>query len=155
MKPVKVDSYDIAITNRDKILFPGQGITKGHLIDYYRRIGRTMIPLIFDRPITMHRFPNGIQGEGFFQQEMPDYFPSWLERINIRKKEGGTITRILCGKTADLVYLANQGCITPHAWLKKKIPGEMWIKMPYFSPNSGQFPVGPAEKQNLYRRQVT
>ena len=117
---MKVDSYHIALTNQDKTLFPGQGITKGQLIDYYRRIGSTMLPLIVDRPVTMHRFPDGIQGEGFFQQEMPNYFPSWLERINVRKKERGTIPRIICNKTANLVYLANQGCITPPLWLSRK-----------------------------------
>jgi bifunctional non-homologous end joining protein LigD len=117
---MKIDSYDIELSNRGKILFPEANITKGELIDYYKRIGSTMIPLIYDRPITMHRFPDGINESGFYQQEAPDYFPDWFEQIKVEKKEGGIATRVICTKTADLVYLANQGCITPHTWLARK-----------------------------------
>jgi len=117
---MKVDSYDIELSNRDKVIFPEANITKGELIDYYQKIGSIMIPLIYNRPITMHRFPDGINKSGFYQQEMPDYFPDWFERVKAEKKEGGNATRIICTKTADLVYLANQGCITPHIWLARK-----------------------------------
>jgi bifunctional non-homologous end joining protein LigD len=117
---MKIDSYDIELSNQDKVLFPEVNITKGELIDYYKRIGSTMIPLIYDRPITMHRFPDGINKGGFYQQEVPGYFPDWFERVNAEKKEGGNAIRIVCTKTADLVYLANQGCITPHIWLARK-----------------------------------
>ena len=117
---MKVGSYNIELSNQDKVLFPEQSITKGDLIGYYKRIGETMIPFMSGRPVTMHRFPDGISKEGFYQQEMPDYFPDWIERVTVKKKEGGTIPRVICSKTADLIYLANQACITPHIWLSQK-----------------------------------
>ena len=117
---MQVNSYKIELSSLDKIMFPEAGITKGDLIDYYHRIGKAMIPLISDRPASMHRFPDGISNSGFFQQEIPDYFPGWIERIKVKKKEGGSITHVVCGKTADLVYLTNQGCITLHTWLSRR-----------------------------------
>ncbi len=117
---MKVDSYEIELSNRDKVFFPAQNITKGDLVDYYKRIGDIMIPLISARPLTMHRFPDGIAKSGFYQQKMPGYFPDWFDRVEIEKKEGGSVTRPVCTRTADLVYLANQGCITPHIWLSRK-----------------------------------
>ncbi len=117
---MKVDSYEIELSSLDKVMFPETGITKGDIIDYYYRIGKVMIPLMSGRPVSMHRFPDGISKSGFFQQEMPDYFPEWIGRTRVEKKEDGSLTHVVCGKTSDLVYLANQGCITPHIWLSRK-----------------------------------
>ena len=67
----------------------------------------------------MHRFPDGVTEEGFYQKELPDYFPPWVDRVIIKKKEGGTIEQVVCNNAATLVYLANQACITPHVWLSR------------------------------------
>jgi len=61
---ITVDGHDIEITNKDKVLFPQDGITKGDLIEYYRGVSRVMLPYMKGRPVTMHRFPNGINEEG-------------------------------------------------------------------------------------------
>jgi bifunctional non-homologous end joining protein LigD len=66
----------------------------------------------------MQRYPNGIQAEGFFQKAAPDYFPDWIRRVTV-SKEGGTVEHVVCDNAATLVYLANQGCITPHVWLSR------------------------------------
>ena len=116
---LRLGSHDIEITNRDKLFFPGEGITKGELIDYYQRIADVMIPYIKGRPVTMHRFPDGIEGEGFFQQQIGDYFPDWINRIALAKEDGET-THLICDDAATLVYIANQGCITPHVWLSRR-----------------------------------
>jgi bifunctional non-homologous end joining protein LigD len=68
--------------------------------------------------VTMHRFPDGLSGENFFQKEVPDYFPDWIERV-IVKKEGGEIEHLLCQNAATLVYMADQACLTPHIWLSR------------------------------------
>lgn len=101
------------------MLFPGAGVTKGELVDYYREIADPMLPYLRDRPVSMHRFPDGIEGEGFYQKEIPDYFPDWIQRVTV-KKEGGEVTHVLCQDAATLVYLANQACITPHVWLSRR-----------------------------------
>jgi len=114
---LKVDSHTIELSNFGKILFPEDKITKGDLIDYYHQMGRVMLPHLRGRPITMHRYPNGLFGEGFIQQDAPDYYPSWIRRERVKRKAGGTIDHVLCENTATLVFLANQACITIHTWL--------------------------------------
>jgi bifunctional non-homologous end joining protein LigD len=113
------DFRDIVITNSDKVLFPGDGITKGDLIKYYASISGVILPHLKDRPVTMHRFPDGIEGTGFFQQDISDSFPDYIDRITLDKKEGGRITHLLCNNAATLVYMANLACITPHIWLSR------------------------------------
>jgi bifunctional non-homologous end joining protein LigD len=119
MKKVRLEGHIIELSNTNKVFFSGEGITKGDLIDYYQRIAEVMLPYLIGRPVTMHRFPDGINGGGFYQQEVSDYFPGWIERVSV-KKEGGSITHIVCQNKATLVYLANQACITPHVWLSRE-----------------------------------
>jgi bifunctional non-homologous end joining protein LigD len=116
---MKVGSHTIEISNKDKVFFPESGITKGDLIQYYTDIAFIMLPHVQERPLTMHRFPDGIEGEGFYQKEIPDHFPQWLDRVRIQKKEGGENEQVVCNNAAALVYLANQACITPHIWLSR------------------------------------
>lgn len=116
---VRIGRYSVELSNLDKPFFPEDGITKGDLVEYYRSIATTMLPYLRGRPIAMHRFPDGIVGEGFYQKDAPDYFPPWIERVRV-EKEDGTVDHVVCGKAADLVYLANQGCITPHIWPSRR-----------------------------------
>jgi bifunctional non-homologous end joining protein LigD len=108
-------SHTVKISHPEKVLFPESGITKGDLIDYYERIADIMLPHVRDRVVAMHRFPDGIAGEAFYQKEVPDYFPDWIDRINV-KKEGGSLEQLMINNPETLVYLANQACITPHIW---------------------------------------
>lgn len=114
------NQHTIDIGNRDKIFFSQKKYTKGDLIDYYERIAGVMLPHIKDRPLTMIRFPNGIDGKKFYQKDTPDYFPEWIERKEIKKKEGGHTDYIICNSPDCLIYLTNQACITPHIWLSRK-----------------------------------
>jgi bifunctional non-homologous end joining protein LigD len=100
----------------NKVLFPVDGITKGEMIEYYRRIAPRMLPYLKGRALTLSRYPDGIRGETWFQKNSPDYFPDWIKTVKIAK-EDGTSNYVVCEKTADLVYLANQAAITLHAWL--------------------------------------
>ncbi len=119
-----MEAMNVELTNQEKILFPQDNITKGDLINYYKMIAPTMLPHIKDRPVTMHRFPNGIgkngnYAEGFYQKDIGDYFPDWVKRVEVQKQEGGHNTYVICNDAATLVYLANQACITPHIWLSR------------------------------------
>ncbi|HLW72839.1 MAG TPA: non-homologous end-joining DNA ligase [Candidatus Babeliales bacterium] len=116
---IKSGRYSIEISNSDKILFGKSGITKADLINYYQTVAPTMLPYCDDRPISMQRFPNGIHHEGFFQKEAGDYFPEWITRISIPKQTDGVVHYVIADKPATLIYLANQGCITPHIWLSR------------------------------------
>jgi bifunctional non-homologous end joining protein LigD len=116
---LRVGAHIIELTHPDKVLFPGvRPITKRDLVEYYERIAPTMLPYLAGRPIVMQRFPDGIEGEGFFHKDIPDYFPEWIDRVTLPKK-GGTVTHVVCNNAATLVYLASQACITPHVWLSR------------------------------------
>lgn len=112
--------YSFETSNEDKVLFPGDGITKGELIGYYRDVAPVMLPHLEDRPLTLHRFPDGIGAEGFYQHDTPDYFPDWIARYEAARAgngKDGPVEHMLCNNEATLAYLANQGTITLHAWL--------------------------------------
>jgi len=120
-KSITVGSHTIDLSSTDKLMFPDDGITKGDLIDYYERMAETMLPHMSGRPVTMHRFPGGVDEEGFYQKQVPDYFPDWIERVFVDVQgEEQQQEQIICENAATLVYLANQGCITPHIWLSRK-----------------------------------
>ena len=119
MSRVKIGKYTVELTNEDRIIFPKAKITKGEFIEYYRRIAPIMLPYIKDRPLTMHRFVGGIGKEGFYQKDASDYFPSWIQRKPIKKKEGGMVNYVVANNAATLVYLANQYTIAMHIWLSK------------------------------------
>lgn len=115
-----VDGRSLAISHPEKTYFPDAGITKGDLVDYYRRIAGTMLPHVAGRPVSMQRFPDGIAGQRFFQKDAPDYFPGWIHTEEVAK-EGGTVCHVVIDDAATLVYLANQACITPHVWLSRVV----------------------------------
>jgi bifunctional non-homologous end joining protein LigD len=68
--------------------------------------------------MMMQRLADGLGGEIFYQKKIPDHFPAWIHRTTVAKV-GGTVTHVVCDDAATLVYIANQGCITPHPWLSR------------------------------------
>jgi len=115
---IRADGREIEISNADKVLFPQDGITKHDLARYWARIAPTALPHYRDRPLTMQRFPDGIDADGFFQKNIPDHFPDWVARVEL-PKEGGHVTHVMANDAATLIYLADQGCITPHLALAR------------------------------------
>src|SRR5919204_2949083 len=115
---VRVGRRTVEVSNAGKVLYPDDGITKGDLVDYYRQVADAMLPHLHGRPVSMERFPDGIAGQRIVQKDVPDYFPDWIERVEV-EKEHGRLHHVLCEQAATLVYLANQACITPHVWLSR------------------------------------
>ena len=113
------DEPRITISNADKVLFPDDGITKGDLVDYYRRIADAMLPHVRDRPLHMNRFPDGIGRIAIQQKRAPDSFPPWIKRATVELHKGGAITHVVIDNVATLVYLANYNMITAHVWLSR------------------------------------
>jgi bifunctional non-homologous end joining protein LigD len=109
------------ITHPEKVLFPDDGITKGELAAYYEEVAPAMVPLIRGRPVTMERFPSGIGEKGFMQKNVSRGFPARLQRVEVPKK-GGVVNYPLVSETRDLLWVANQNCITPHVWTSR-LPG--------------------------------
>ena len=108
----------VEITHPEKLLFPADGISKADLAAYYERVADWMLPHVKGRPVSMQRFPDGIDGKGFFHKDMPDYFPGWIKRVEV-PKANGTVTHVVISNAATLVYLVGQNTITPHVWLSR------------------------------------
>jgi bifunctional non-homologous end joining protein LigD len=115
---VRVGHHEVKITRPDKVLFPKDGITKRELVDYYRQIASWILPHLRGRPLTLERFPDGINGMRLIQKSVSAYYPEWIKTVTV-KKVGGTVRHVLCEDEATLAYLANQACITPHIWLSR------------------------------------
>jgi bifunctional non-homologous end joining protein LigD len=115
---LRFGAITVEITHPQKVIFPEDGITKGELIEYYQRIAPRMLPYLQGRPLSMQRFPGGLDGRSFFQQKASDYFPDWIKTVTV-PKEGGTVRHVICDNAATLVYLANQAMVTPHTWLSR------------------------------------
>ncbi|WP_128982565.1 non-homologous end-joining DNA ligase [Streptomyces roseicoloratus] len=115
---VRVGGRTVEVPRPDKVLFPADGLTKADLADYYHRVARRMVPQLRGRPLMLERHPDGIDGPGFLQKDVPDHFPDWLTRAELPKADG-TVTYALCDDAASLVYLASQACVTPHRWLSR------------------------------------
>jgi bifunctional non-homologous end joining protein LigD len=106
------------ITHSDKLLFPADGITKGDMASYYETIAPLMVPHVRGRPVTMERYPSGIEKQGFMQKNVSRGSPDWLERVQVPKK-GGVVNHPLVVDTRSLLWLVNQNCITPHVWTSR------------------------------------
>lgn len=129
----------VEVSSPGKILFPDDGITKLDIAQYYAKIAGTALPHYRDRPVTMQRFPDGIEAEGFFQKNVPDHFPDWIDRVDLPKK-GGTVTHAVVKEAAALVYLADQGCITPHLALARASTPRQPDRMIFdLDPSDGDF----------------
>jgi bifunctional non-homologous end joining protein LigD len=115
---LKVGRLTVPLTNTGKVLFPGDGITKGDLIGYYHSAAEQMLPYLRERPLAMARYPDGITGERIFQKNVGRHFPDWIPRVEVGK-QGGQLCQVVATKAADLVYLANQACIELHPFLSR------------------------------------
>lgn len=119
---LEVGRKQFDLSNPDKTLFPTEWdndpVTKADLVGYYRKAADVMLPHLRERALVMVRYPDGIAGEGFFQKQVPDYFPSWIRRVELPKRDGH-VAHVVCDDAATLAYVAGQACITPHTWLSR------------------------------------
>jgi bifunctional non-homologous end joining protein LigD len=115
---IRVGRHAIAITHPDKALFPSPRVTKLDLARYYESVAKAMLPHVRGRPLALQGFPQGIDGPGYFLKSVPNHFPDWIATTRVAKR-GGSLTQILAGDAATLVYLAGQNVITPHVWLSR------------------------------------
>jgi bifunctional non-homologous end joining protein LigD len=105
-------------THPERVLFPEDGITKGEIVEYYRRVAPVMVPHVQGRPLMLERYPEGIVGPGFYQKNISDHFPPFVHRVEVAK-EGGTLVHAVADDEDTLVYLANQGSLTFHVWTSR------------------------------------
>ena len=121
-RPVKDGSLQVGgrtvqVSSVAKPFFPDAGLVKGDLVAYYRDVAEVMLPYLRGRPLNLQRFPNGVNGKGFWQQGASEHFPDWIRTVTVeRRGRGGTVDHVVCEDAATIVYLANLSTVTFHAW---------------------------------------
>jgi len=118
---VRVGKRTLSVSNLDKILYPRDGYTKGDLIEYYRGVAQVMLPHLRDRPLTLQRYPDGIDAQSFFEKGRPKGLPEWVQTVTITSPEGrrAHTTYLVCNDEATLAYVANLASIVLHVWTSK------------------------------------
>jgi bifunctional non-homologous end joining protein LigD len=106
---VEVEGRRLSLSNLDKVMYPAVGFTKGQLIDYYTRIAPAVLPHLRDRPLTLKRYPNGVEGQYFYEKRCPPHAPEW-----VRRQEASGISFCVCDDLPTLVWLANLADLELH-----------------------------------------
>lgn len=108
----------VHLTNQNKIYFPESNITKGELINYYNQIAEIILPYLINRPQSMNRFPNGINGQSFYHKDVDvSKIPNWLQTVKIYSDSNVKhIDYLLCNDKETLLYMGNLGCIELNPW---------------------------------------
>ena len=123
-----IGGRELSVSNLDKEFYPQGGFTKGQLIDYYVRIADAMLPHIKERPLTMRRFPNGVDGKSFFEKHIPSHAPKWVPSVAVPAADGHeNIVYAVVNDVATLAWAANLGNIEFHVPLwhvgrRRKLP---------------------------------
>jgi bifunctional non-homologous end joining protein LigD len=111
---VEVEGRRLSLSNLGKVMYPAVGFTKGQLIDYYTRIAPALLPHLRDRPLTLKRYPNGVEGQYFYEKRCPSHAPDW-----VRTAEAFGIEYVLCDDLPTLVWLANLADLELHPSLSR------------------------------------
>jgi bifunctional non-homologous end joining protein LigD len=115
---------ELALTNLDKVLFPGRaggaGVTKRELVHYYAAMAPWILPYLAARPLNLHRYPDGVTRKGFWQKQAPKYAPDWMARWRNDEADPGESTEYLVvDSTAGLAWLANHAAVELHPWTSR------------------------------------
>lgn len=128
---LKIGKTVLHLTNQNKIYFPKDGITKGDVVQYYNEVADLILPYLKNRPESMNRYPNGIDGSSFYQKDVDtDKIPSWLKTKKIFSESNNEdINYLICNNKETLIYMANLGCIEMNPWNStiKNIENPDWL----------------------------
>src|SRR5258708_5845858 len=117
---LSVDDRTLTLTNLEKVLYPAVGFTKAQVIDYYARVSEWILPHLHDRPVTLRRFPDGVQGEAFYEKDAPRFTPDWVRTASVPRHTGGKDIRyILINDRPTLVWCANIASLELHPFLHR------------------------------------
>jgi bifunctional non-homologous end joining protein LigD len=115
----------LKFSNLDKVFWPEEGLTKGDLLAYYREIASTILPHLRDRPFTMKRYPDGINGKFFFQKDAPKHMPDWIptRRFEVSTRESPRQRRMINAPLVNdelaLLWMVNMACIDMNTWYSR------------------------------------
>ena len=114
---MRIGRREVALTNLDKVFFPASGLTKGDLVRYYLDVAPFALRHVERRPMQMKRYPNGVEGDFFYQKRVPNPHPAWLETVRIVfPRFGRTADFPVVTDAAGLAWIVNLGCVELHTW---------------------------------------
>jgi bifunctional non-homologous end joining protein LigD len=112
-----IDKHELKLTNLDKLYWRKEKFSKGDMINYYLRMAPFIMPYMVDRPQSLNRHPNGIEGPNFFQKDVKGKVPDWMQtHEDFSESTNENVEYLVCANEATLVYMANLGCIEMHPW---------------------------------------
>ncbi len=113
---LEVDGREVKVSNPDKIFFPAHNITKLQLVEYFIAVGSGALNGALNRPTTLHRFPDGVGGEDFYQKRIPKHRPDWIESTTIRFPSGRSAEMLRVVDVAHIAWAINLGCLEINPW---------------------------------------
>jgi DNA ligase D-like protein (predicted polymerase) len=117
---LEIEGHRLKLTNLNKVFYPGEGITKRDVINYYDAVAPLILPHLRDRPLSLKRYPNGINEQFFFQKDAEGKVPDWVRLEPIFSEHNqDKIHYIICNDRATLVYLANLASIDQNPWMSR------------------------------------
>jgi bifunctional non-homologous end joining protein LigD len=115
---VEIDGRVLSLSNLEKVMYPQAGFTKGHVVDYYTRIAPALLPHLRGRPLTLKRYPDGVEGQYFYEKQCPSHRPDWVRTAAVWSRHNSrTIDYCLADDLPTLVWLAQLGDLELHTSL--------------------------------------
>jgi bifunctional non-homologous end joining protein LigD len=116
---LEIDGVKVDVSNLDKVFYPKTGFTKGQVIDYYIKISPLLLPHLKNRPISLKRYPDGVDGFFFYEKQCPPHRPQWVKTTNVPRKDGSEINYCLMNDLPALVWAANLADLELHTFLHR------------------------------------
>lgn len=116
---LKIGGRTVDVSNLDKVFYPKTGFTKGQVIDYYVNISPYLLPHLKGRPVTLKRYPNGVEGLFFYEKQIPASHPEWVKTTNVKRKDGSEINYCVFDSLPVLVWAANLADLELHTFLHR------------------------------------
>lgn len=114
-----VQGTEVEVSNLEKVFYPKTGFSKGEVIDYYIRISPVLLPHLKDRPISLKRYPDGVEGFFFYEKNCPSHRPKWIKTTRVAKDKGGSIDYCVMNDLPALVWAANLADLELHTFLHR------------------------------------
>jgi len=115
---VNVEGRALTLTNLSKVLYPVDGFAKAEVLDYYQQISPVLLPHLAGRPVTLKRYPDGVQGQSFFQKHVPGDTPDWVRVEDVASRssrgQGGSVRHLVISDLATLIWAANRAALELH-----------------------------------------
>jgi len=138
---VQLGGKSLSLANLEKVLYPASGFTKAHVLEYYRRMAPYILPHLRDRALTLKRYPEGVEGEFFFEKRCPSHRPPWVQTAEIHRARGEEMTTCLVNDLETLLWVGNLASLELHVPLARAESPE--------TPDTMVFDLDPGEPANI------